>query len=136
MQTGPKDVVHSTKARENGLCVSLLERIHAIYSNLDDSTCLKTEYMASLLTNYRCHEGTLYLCSTGSTRVRSGEGLCPCASCNGLLHPAPTSAQDDLNPQQLALVVVFLPPNSAKTSLALAVDITCNLSWWCFSCIN
>ena len=82
MQTGPKDGVHSTKARENGLCVSLLERIHAIYSNLDDSTCLKTEYMASLLTNYRCHEGTLYLCSTGNTRVRSGEGLYHCASCN------------------------------------------------------
>ena len=61
MQTGPKDEVHSTKARENGLCVSLLERIHTIYSNLDDSTCLKKEYMASLLTNYRCHEGTVCL---------------------------------------------------------------------------
>ena len=59
MQTGPKDEVHCTKAKESGLCVSLLERIHAIYSNLDDSTHLKMEYMASLLTNYRCHEGTV-----------------------------------------------------------------------------
>ena len=42
------------------------------------------------------------------------------------------SAQDGLDPQQLALVVFFLPPNSAKTSLALAVDLTCNLRWWCF----
>ena len=72
----------------------------------------------------------------GSTRARSGWGLCPCASCNWLLHPAPTSAQDGLDPQQHALVVFFLSPNSAKTSLALAVGITCNLHWWCFSCAN
>ena len=60
MQTGPKDEVLSNKARENGLCVSLLERIHALYSNLDNSASLKMDYMASLLTNYRCHEG-IYL---------------------------------------------------------------------------
>ena len=41
----------------------------------------------------------------GSTRVRSGEGLYPCASCNWLLRPAPTSAQIGLDTQQLALVV-------------------------------
>ena len=58
----------------------------------------------------------------------------PCASCNWLLHPTPTSAQDGLAPLQLALVVVFILPSiSAKTSLALAVGITCNLHWWCFS---
>ena len=37
----------------------------------------------------------------GSTRARSGEGLCPCASCNWLLYPAPTSAQDGLDLHQL-----------------------------------
>lgn len=58
MQTGPKDEVYSTKAREKGLCLSLLQRIHTTYSNLDDSTRLKVDYMASLLANYRCHEGT------------------------------------------------------------------------------
>ena len=55
----------------------------------------------------------------GSTRPRSGEGLCPRASCNSLLHPAPTSAQDGLDPQQLALVVLFLSSNSTKTYLHL-----------------
>ena len=42
----------------------------------------------------------------GSTRVKSGEGLCLCASCNWLLHPAPTSV---------------------KMVLTLS-----NLRWWCF----
>ena len=61
MQTGPEDEVHNIKAREKGLCVSLLERIHTTYCNLqlDGSSCLNMEYMASLLTNYRCHEGTV-----------------------------------------------------------------------------
>ena len=59
-----------------------------------------------------------------------------CATCIWLLHPAPTSAQDGLDPLQLALVVFFLPSSSAKTSLALAVGIICNLRWWCFSCAN
>ena len=34
--------------------------------------------------------------------------MCLCASCIWLLHPARTSAQDDLNPLQLALVVFYL----------------------------
>ena len=65
--------------------------------------------------------------NAGSTRSRSGEGLCPCASCNWLLHPAPTNAQEGLDPQQLALVVFFLPPNSAKPHLHLqwAFPATC-----------
>ena len=74
--------------------------------------------------------------NAGSTRAKSGEGLCHSASCSWLLHSALTSAQDGLDPQQLALVVFFLPPNSAKTTRTLAVDITCNLSWWYFSCAN
>ena len=43
-----------------------------------------------------------------SKKARSSEGLCPCASFNWLLHPAPTSAQDGLDIQ--------------------------HLRWWCFSC--
>ena len=39
---------------------------------------------------------------------------------------------DGLDPLQLALVVFFLPSISAKTSLALAVGIICNLCWSCF----
>ena len=48
-----------------------------------------------------------------------------------LLHPAPISAQDGLDPLQLAfaLVVLILSSISTKTSLALAVGITCNLHW-------
>ena len=53
---------------------------------------------------------------------------CPCATCNWWPHPAPTSARDGLDPQQLALVVFILPSISAKTLLTLAVDITCNLA--------
>ena len=54
----------------------------------------------------------------------SGKGLYPCASCIWLPHPAPTSAQDGLDPLQLALVVYFLSSLSTKTSLALAVGTT------------
>ena len=71
------------------------------------------------------------------TRAQSLTRPCPCATCNWLLHPAPTSAQDGFDPLQLALVVVFiLPSSSIKTSLALAVCIMCNLRSWCFSCAN
>ena len=71
------------------------------------------------------------------TRPQSLTRPCPCATCIWLLHPAPTSAQDGFDPLQLALVVVFILPSiSAKTSRALAVGITCNLCWWCFSCTN
>ena len=54
----------------------------------------------------------------------SGKGLYPCASCIWLPNPAPTSAQDGLDPLQLALVVYFLSSLSTKTSLALAVGTT------------
>ena len=39
------------------------------------------------------------------TRAQSLTRPCPCATCNWLLHPAPTSAQDGHDPPQLALVV-------------------------------
>ena len=70
------------------------------------------------------------------TRAQSLNAPCPCATYIWLLHPAPTSAQDGLDPLQLVLVVFFLPSISAKTSLALEVGIICNLRWWCFSCVN
>ena len=54
------------------------------------------------------------------TRAQSLTRPCPCATCNWLLHPAPTSAQGGHDPPQLALVVFFLPSISANTSLALA----------------
>ena len=52
--------------------------------------------------------------NAGSTRARFCWGMCTCASCNWLLHPAPTS-QDGLDLLQLALVVVYLPLISTKT---------------------
>ena len=59
-----------------------------------------------------------------------------CASCNWLLNPTPTSAQDGLDTLQLALVVVILILISTKTSLALALGIAVNFCWWRFSGIN
>ena len=41
------------------------------------------------------------------TRAQPPTRTCPCATCIWLLHPAPTSAQDDLDTLQLALVVFF-----------------------------
>ena len=92
------------------------------------------------------------------TRAQTITGPCPCATCIWLLHPAPTSDQDGLDPLQLALVVVFILPSiSTKTSLALVVvffyiptttyticahmtchaaTTHCNLHWWCFSSTN
>ena len=52
-------------------------------------------------------------------RAQSLTRPCPCATCNWLLHPAPTNAQDGLDPPQLALVVFILPSMNATTSLAL-----------------
>ena len=62
----------------------------------------------------------------GSTRARSGLGLCPCESCNLLLHPALTSAQDGLDPLQL-VVVFFLVSSREKTYL----DLQCVLPATC-----
>ena len=48
------------------------------------------------------------------TRAQSLTRPCPSATCNWFLHPAPTSAQDGLDPMQLALVVFFLLAQLAK----------------------
>ena len=47
------------------------------------------------------------------TRAQSLTRPCPCATCNWLLHPAPTSVQDGLDPLQLVLVVFFRPSINA-----------------------
>ena len=70
------------------------------------------------------------------TRAQTLSRTCPCATCIWLLHPAPTSAQDGLDPLQLVLVEFSLSSNSTDTSLALVVVITCNLHWWCFFYAN
>ena len=44
------------------------------------------------------------------TRIESLIRTCLCATCNWLLHPAPSSSQDSLDPLQLALVVLLGRP--------------------------
>ena len=51
---------------------------------------------------------------TNTTRAQALTRTCPCATCIRLLHPAPTSAHDGLDPLQL-----FLSSTSTNTSLAL-----------------
>ena len=58
---GPKSVVLGEEAQSNGLGVSLLERLHALYDKFDLK--LNTGSM-TLLTNYRCHSGILMLPSS------------------------------------------------------------------------
>ena len=55
-----------------------------------------------------------FVSNAGSTRANSGQSLCHCASCNWLLHPALTSAQDEFDPLQLALVVFLLSSLTRK----------------------
>ena len=68
------------------------------------------------------------------TRAQSLTRPCPCATCNWLLHPSPTSAQDGLDPLQLVLVVFILPSISQRPHLHLQSS-TCKLHLWYFSCI-
>ena len=49
------------------------------------------------------------------TRAQTLTRTHPCAACIWLLYPAPTSAQNDLAPLQLALVVFFQSLTSANT---------------------
>ena len=59
-QVGPSLLVLGDEARDNGLKVSLLERLHAIY-NSSPSDFLSETYCATLLNNYRCHRALLSL---------------------------------------------------------------------------
>ena len=46
------------EAQENGLAVSLLERLHRLYGKLGE---VAGDHCATLVTNYRCHRGILKL---------------------------------------------------------------------------
>ena len=65
LQVGPDLLVFGEEARQNGLSISLLERLHDKYHELGEtSNCI------SLLSNYRSHSGLLMLPSSlfyGST---------------------------------------------------------------------
>ena len=60
MQVGPRLLVLGDKAQNNGLGISLLERLHDLYSKVP----LSSTHSVTLLTNYRCHSGILMLPSS------------------------------------------------------------------------
>ena len=51
-------LVLGDEAQENGLAVSLLERLHTLYGKLGG---VAGDHCATLVTNYRCHHGILKL---------------------------------------------------------------------------
>ena len=51
-------LVLGDEAQENGLAVSLLERLHRLYGKLGK---VARNHCATLVTNYRCHHGILKL---------------------------------------------------------------------------
>lgn len=57
-QVGPAMLVLGDEAQENGLAVSLLERLHTLYGKLGE---VAGDHCATLVTNYRCHHGILKL---------------------------------------------------------------------------
>ena len=64
---GPRLLVLGDEAQENGLGLSLLERLHKRYETLGR---VAQQHTVALLTNYRCHSGILLLPSSlfyGST---------------------------------------------------------------------
>ena len=60
-QVGPRLLVLGDEAQRGGLGVSLLERLHHLYNNLNSSS---RAHSVTLLTNYRCHNGILMLPSS------------------------------------------------------------------------
>jgi exoribonuclease R len=60
LQTGPEDEVNDSTAKKNGLCISLLQRLHRMYCHSENGL-FEEKCMKSLLTNYRCHEAILRL---------------------------------------------------------------------------
>ena len=94
-------LVLGKEAQENGLGVSLLERLHTLYDKADllSRSCAS----ATLLTNYRCHSGilmlpsSLYYHSTLQCRV-------------------PDSTAHHLAPFPLAFVCSDISQTSSKTS--------------------
>ena len=51
-------LVLGDEAQENGLAVSLFERLHTLYGKLGG---VARDHCATLVTNYRCHHGILEL---------------------------------------------------------------------------
>jgi hypothetical protein len=51
-QVGPTTLVLGEEARENGLAISLLERLQQLYKDIGEAA---NDYHATLVTNYRCH---------------------------------------------------------------------------------
>jgi len=51
-------LVLGDEAQKNGLAVSLLERLHTLYGKLGE---VAGDHCATLVTNYRCHQGILKL---------------------------------------------------------------------------
>ena len=58
---GPQVLVFGKEARENGLAISLLERLHSQYTELGKCS---EKHVACLLTNYRNQSGILMLPSS------------------------------------------------------------------------
>ena len=54
-------LVLGDEAQENGLAVSLFERLHTLYGKLGK---VAGDHCATLVTNYRCHHGILKLAKT------------------------------------------------------------------------
>ncbi len=62
MQVGPNTLVLGKKARDGGLGVSPLERLHRLYDK--EKNLLSDSCSITLLTNYRCHSSILMLPSS------------------------------------------------------------------------
>ena len=63
MQVGPSIEVLGDKAIQNGLSVSLLERLYLKYNMEEDKTNVKLP-LVTLVTNFRCHPDILHLTRT------------------------------------------------------------------------
>ena len=69
-------------------------------------------------------------------QVTQGQGLIMvCATCNWFLHPAPTSANDGLDPLQLALLMFSMPTGNwpiyvLMCANILACFVSCTVLWW------
>ena len=81
-QVGPSLLVLGDEARDNGLKLSLLERLHGIYNSSPLKHYSET-HCATLLNNYRCHGALLSLPSY----LFYNSALVTKAQSNAQLHP-------------------------------------------------
>ena len=66
LQVGPEDKIRCPEARQHGLTMSLLTRLHRHYAQISKKDGVKDSplvrrFTANLLTNYRCDAG-VYIC--------------------------------------------------------------------------